>query len=605
MRSEPAGVPEMIAGHAQRHPHALAVTDGQHTLTYGQLVTAARCLADDLAAHGLAPKTAVGLLAPRSVRAVVGQLAVWWAGGHYVPLDPAYPRARTAQMLQDAGVPFTIGDKKPLESAGIPARRSFVLPADMPAGGPTGTPAPPYDAEALAYVMYTSGSTGRPKAVAVPHRAVTRLVTAPEYVTLTPRDRVLFHSPATFDAATFEVWAPLAHGAAVVVSAAEQPSLEDLARDVQRHGVTVAFFTTALFHQLATRRSRVFDVLRTVLVGGEALSPRHARSVLRAFPWLELVNVYGPTEATTFTTAHRVRDGDCDAAVPIGVPVNGATAHVLGADGEPVPPGTTGELWIGGPRLARGYLGRPDHTAERFIEHAAAGRLYRSGDLVSVRPDGALDFHGRVDDQVKVRGFRIEPGEIEHVLREHPAVDEVAVVVRRSETGDARLAVFVVPGEDRWPGIAALRADLAERLPAHLVPDLWTVLERLPLAGTGKVDRRALAERPLTEEPVTEPSAAPAAMSPIQQAVAEVWARALDAPVTGPEADFIALGGHSLLALGIVEDLREELGAEISLPDFFAFPTVAGHAELIERALLERHGDPAQDATEDADEHHA
>ncbi|GGL43099.1 non-ribosomal peptide synthetase [Planomonospora parontospora] len=603
MRLEPAGVPGMIIDHARRRPQALAVTDGRHTLTYGQLVTAARALAADLTAHGLTPATAVGLLAPRSVRAVVGQLAIWWAGGHYVPLDPAYPRARTAQMLQDAGVPFTLGDKKPLESAGIPAHRSLVLPTDPPAGETTGRPAPPCDPEALAYVMYTSGSTGRPKAVAVPHRAVTRLVTAPEYATLTARDRVLFHSPATFDASTFEVWAPLACGAAVVVSAAEQPSLEDLARDVERHGVTVAFFTTALFHQLATRRSRVFDVLRTVLVGGEALSPRHARSVLRAFPWLELVNVYGPTEATTFTTAHRIRDGDCDAAVPIGVPVNGATAHVLGTDGEPVPPGTTGELWIGGPRLARGYLGRPEHTAERFVEHASAGRLYRSGDLVSLRPDGTLDFHGRADDQVKVRGFRIEPGEIEHALREHPAVDAAAVVVHRSETGDARLAAFVVPGGDRWPGTAALRTDLAERLPAHLVPELWTTLERLPLAGTGKVDRRALAGLPPAGNAGAEASTppGPAAMSPIQQAVAEVWSRALDAPVTGPEADFIALGGHSLLALGIVEDLREELGAELSLPDFFAFPTVAGHAELIERALLELHGTP----TEAADEHHA
>ena len=311
--------------------------------------------------------------------------------------------------------------------------------------------------------MFTSGSTGRPKGVAVPHRAIAELVSDPAYLTLTSRDRVLFHSPMTFDASTFEVWGALANGAAVVVCTAERPSFEDLAQHVERHGVTVAFFTTALFHQLAGRRSRVFSLLRTVIVGGEALSTHHAREVLRAFPWLELVNGYGPTEATTFTTAHRVTDADCDGQMPIGRPIAGATVHLLDDSGKPVPDGERGELWIGGSRLAHGYTGQPQLTAERFSDHPGPGRLYRTGDLVSLRPDGTLDFHGRTDDQVKIRGFRIEPGEIEHALREQPEVADAAVTVHRPSPDDARLAAFVVASPGPVPRPDALRDRLTAR----------------------------------------------------------------------------------------------------------------------------------------------
>ncbi|QGV82295.1 non-ribosomal peptide synthetase [Streptomyces ficellus] len=596
-----AGLPALVAWHAERTPEALAVADGDTTLTYGRLVTWARALAAHLHEHGVRPGDRVALLMPRSARTVVAQLALWWAGATCVPLDPAHPRPRSESMAADAGVTLTVGDGKLLETAAFTGR-VLALPAEEPMSAPSPSASPCASGpDAAAFIMFTSGSTGRPKGVLIPHRAVAELLSAPDYVTLTPRDRVLFHSPMTFDASTFEVWGALANGAAVVVCTVERPSLEDLAQHVERHGATVAFFTTALFHQLAARRSRVFSVLRTVVVGGEALSAQHARRVLRAFPWLELVNGYGPTETTTFATAQRVTDADCDGQVPIGRPVAGATAHVLDDTGAPVPVGARGELWIGGSRVASGYTGRPALTAERFVDRPGTGRLYRTGDLVSVRPDGVLDFHGRTDDQVKVRGFRIEPGEVEHVLRDQPDVDDAAVGVHRPTPDEARLVAFVVaaPGPVPRPGV--LRDRLAATLPAHLVPDEVTIVDRLPLTSSGKVDRRGLADLAAGNgagSPVAVPQTP---LTPLQQAVAEVWSRALGREVTRPDADFLSLGGHSLLALVVTDDLREELGVELALADFFAEPTVAGQAALVERALLADHADLRPSAEEDHD----
>ncbi|MCW7985006.1 non-ribosomal peptide synthetase module [Streptomyces platensis subsp. clarensis] len=591
------GLPALVARHAARTPHALAVADGDTTLTYAQLVSSARALAGHLRAHGVGPGDSVALLMPRCARTVVAQLALWWAGAVCVPLDPAHPRARSEALAAEAGATLTVGDSKLLESAALTGA-TLALPGEPLVDGdhlPAAEPGP----DATAFIMFTSGSTGRPKGVAVPHHAIAELVTDPAYLTLTSRDRVLFHSPMTFDASTFEVWGALANGAAVVVCTAERPSFEDLARHVERHGVTVAFFTTALFHQLAGRRSRIFSLLRTVIVGGEALSAHHARAVLRAFPWLELVNGYGPTEATTFTTAHTVTDADCDGQVPIGRPIAGATVHLLDDTGRPVPDGEQGELWIGGSRLAHGYTGQPELTAERFVHHAGLGRLYRSGDLVSRRPDGHLDFHGRTDDQVKIRGFRIEPAEIEHALRERPEVADAAVTVHRPAPDDARLAAFVVAASGPVPRPDALRDRLAAVLPAHLVPDEVQLVDALPLTPSGKVDRRALADLVTADGPGTP--AGP--LGPLEQAVAEMWSRSLGREVTRADADFLAMGGHSLLALAVTDDLREDLGVELTLADFFAAPTVAGHAALVERALLATHSDLRPGAPEDTDGH--
>ncbi|WP_328740731.1 non-ribosomal peptide synthetase [Streptomyces erythrochromogenes] len=592
-------LPALVARHAALTPDALAVVDGDTTLTYGRLLQAGHALAARLRDHGVARGDRLALLTTRSHRTVVAQLGLWLAGAVCVPLDPAQPRPRTEAMIADAEVTLTVGDAKLLDAAAFPGP-VLALPEEPLASG---RPVDGSDPDGPAFIMFTSGSTGRPKGVLVPHRAIAELVTAPDYVTLTGRDRVLFHSPMTFDASTFEVWVALANGAAVVVCTEQRPTLEDLARHVERHGVTVAFFTTALFHQLAARRSRVFAQLRSVVVGGEAMAAAQAREVLTAFPWLELVNGYGPTETTTFATAHRVTAQDCEGRIPIGRPICGATAHVLDAAGHPVADGERGELWIGGSRLAHGYTGLPELTAEKFVGHASAGgRLYRTGDIASLRPDGILQFHGRNDDQVKVRGFRIEPAEVEHALREQPDVDDAAVTVDGAGTSEARLVAFVVAAPGPVPAGTALRERLTAVLPAHLVPDAVTVLERLPLTPAGKVDRRALTARAHTAEsgPADEPAAP---MTPLEQAVADVWGQALGLEVTSADAEFLLLGGHSLLALVVTEDLREELGVEIPLADFFAAPTVAAQAALVERALLAAHRDLHPETPEHSDAH--
>ncbi|WP_316525966.1 non-ribosomal peptide synthetase [Kitasatospora brasiliensis] len=584
-------LPALIARQAERQPDALAVTDGSTVLTFRELADAAGRLAALLAGRGIGPGSAVGLLCARSTRLVLAQLAVWRTGALVVPLDPAYPRPRIAEMAADADVRLVLGDKGLLAEAGFPEDRTLVLTergteaTDLPAAPDATDPAAP------ALLYYTSGSTGRPKGVLVPHRAVTDLVTAEDAITLGPRDRMLFHSTVSFDAATLEVWAPLAHGAAVAVSPSERPSAEDLVRDVESFGVTTLFLTTALFHHLAARRSRIFGVLRTLVVGGEAISAEHAGAVLRAFPWLELVNGYGPTEATTFTTLHRVTRADCAGSVPIGRTFGGAHAHILDERLAPVAPGAVGELWIAGDRLALGYLGRPELTAERFRELPGIGRAYRSGDRVRRLPDGTLEYHGRTDDQVKVRGFRIEPGEVEHALLQLPEVAEAAVVVRGAGQADAALTACLVLAEGARPAVEALRARLAEHLPAHLVPTAWTVLTTLPLTGSGKVDRRALAD----DRPAEAKPSADAELGPIQQVVAEAWSRALERPITDPAADFLAEGGHSLLAMWVVDDLREDLGVELSLADFLDHPTVAAQAELLERALRAADDTPGAD----------
>ncbi|MFB7257478.1 amino acid adenylation domain-containing protein [Streptomyces nojiriensis] len=598
-------LPALVARHAELTPDALAVVDGDTTLTYGRLLQAGRALAAHLRAHQVARGDRVALLTARSSRTVVAQLGLWLAGAVCVPLDPAQPRPRTEAMIADAEVTLTLGDAKLLDAAALHGP-VLALPEEPLT---TGRPVDESDPDSPAFIMFTSGSTGRPKGVLVPHRAIAELVTAPDYVTLTGRDRVLFHSPMTFDASTFEVWGALAGGAAVVVCTEQRPSLEDLARHVERHGVTVAFFTTALFHQLAARRSRVFAQLRSVVVGGEAMAAAPAREVLTAFPWLELVNGYGPTETTTFATAHRVTAQDCEGPIPIGRPISGATAHVLDADGHPVADGDRGELWIGGSRLADGYTGLPALTAERFVEHpAGGGRLYRTGDIVSLRPDGILRFHGRNDDQVKVRGFRIEPAEVEHAFREQPDVADAAVTVEGAGTPEARLVAFVVAAPGPVPQGTVLRERLTAVLPAHLVPDTVTVLERLPLTPAGKVDRRALTARAVTSHahaaghrPADEPAAAP--MTPLEQAVAEVWSQALGIEVTRAADEFLLLGGHSLLALAVTDDLREQLGVELSLAEFFAAPTVAAQAALVESALLAAHADLHPETPEHSDVH--
>jgi aspartate racemase len=578
----------LVAEQAAASPEAVAVVAGDRALTYGELDRRADQLARHLRARGVGPEVPVAIAVERSPEMVVGLLGILRAGGAYVPLDPADPRERLAFLLADTGAPvvLTLARLRERLPAGAPGTRVICLDADWPAIAQEAGP-PPEDRatpDTLAYVTYTSGSTGRPKGVCVPHRGIVRLVRNADYARLDPGEVCLQLAPLAFDASTFEIWGSLLNGARLVLHPAEPPSPAGLARVVRRHGVTTLWLTAALFHEVVDGAPGGLPPVRQLLAGGDVLSPRHVGRVLREWPGVRLVNGYGPTENTTFTCCHTVTAADLERpSVPIGRPIANTRVYVLDRHGEPVPVGVPGELHAAGDGLARGYLNCPDLTAERFVPDPWSGapgaRLYRTGDLVRWRPDGTLEFLGRTDAQVKVRGFRVEPGEVEAALGQHPAVREAVVTAREDRPGERRLVAYLVPREGPEAGPSGLRRFLAERLPAHMIPAAFVTLTALPLTPTGKVDRSAL---PAPEPAPVEGSAPAGPMTPGEALVARVWAELLERPDVRARDDFFALGGHSLLATRLVARLEEALGFEVPVALVFEAPTVAGLAARLQ-----------------------
>ncbi|MCP4660532.1 MAG: amino acid adenylation domain-containing protein, partial [bacterium] len=460
-----AGLGELFEARVRHAPDAPALIFDR-TVSYGELNRRANRLAHHLHRLGVVAETPVATWLERSVDMVVALVAIVKAGGYYVPLDPNYPVERLAFMLADSGAPVLLTADR--LAASLPASATRVVSLDSEAAAigrhPAGNPPPSVSGDSLAYAIYTSGSTGRPKGVAVPQQAVSRLVLGSDFVRLTPRDRVAQASNASFDAATFEIWGALLNGACLVgVPKQVALSAPELGRRLREQRITALFVTTALFNQLAREAPEVFSTVRHVLFGGEAVDPGPVRELLAGkppqgrFPG-RLLHVYGPTESTTFTTWHRVREVPPEAhTIPIGRAVANTRIHVLEPSGLPAPVGIAGELVIGGEGLARGYLGRPQLTAEKFVPdgRTPSGRLYRTGDLVRQRPDGTIEFLDRLDHQVKIRGFRIELGEIEAILGEHPAVRESVVLARKDAEGrtpgPTRLVAYVVRDPD-YPG---------------------------------------------------------------------------------------------------------------------------------------------------------
>ena len=449
----------------ERAPDAIAVVFDGVQLSYGELNARANQLAHYLRDQGVGPDVPVGVCVERSLEMVVGLLGIIKAGGAYVPLDPAYPADRLAFMVEDTDVRVLVTQGH----VSAPAARSVVcLDRDWAAiarHSPENPPpmAGPTD---LAYLIYTSGSTGRPKAVAVPQRAIVRLVKSTDYAEFGPDEVMLQFAPLAFDASTFEIWGALLNGGRLVVLPPQLPSLEELRRAVREHGVTTLWLTAGLFHQMIDEPGEALQGLRQLLAGGDVLSPAHVRQALQKWPGCRLINGYGPTENTTFTCCHRMTSvDDVGTSVPIGRPIANTRVYVLDQAGHPVPVGVAGELYIGGDGLARGYWRRPELTAERFVASAldSDGRLYRTGDLVRWNADGDLEFLGRIDQQVKIRGFRIEPGEIEAVLSEHAAVQHAVVVAREQVSGGKRLVAYVVSPTDATA--AGLHEYVRQRLP--------------------------------------------------------------------------------------------------------------------------------------------
>ncbi|HEY4597548.1 MAG TPA: amino acid adenylation domain-containing protein, partial [Thermoanaerobaculia bacterium] len=593
---------------AARTPEAVAVTSASDTLTYRELDRAVRRLAVRLRASGVGPESIVGLCAERSVEMVTGMLAILEAGGAYLPLDPAYPPERLAFMLEDSGARVLLAQERLL--AKIPSHRAEILLLDGVTAAASEDPPPSPDLEmelsSLAYVIYTSGSTGRPKGVLVSHASLAHYVdSASQAFEISGADRVLQFASISFDTSGEEIYPCLTRGATLVLRDDEMvTSLDRFAREVGTRGVTVLDLPTAYWHELVAEGVEIPASLRLVILGGEqAQRDRLDAWRRRTGDRIRLVNTYGPTEATIVTTRRELSGpagADFAGEIPLGRPIEGARVYVAGPGQELMPAGLDGELLLGGAGLARGYLGRPDLTAERFVPDPYSGepgaRLYRTGDLACLAPGGDLQFRGRTDQQVKVRGYRIELGEIEAALRAIPAVHDAVVMAGETPEGGKRLAAWVVPAAGSTPASTDLGAELRQalraKLPDYMVPAAFALLGDLPRTPSGKVDRRAVARLPV--EP-GRPDLAAELVAPrdqIEEVLCGIWNDLLGVESLGVHDDFFQLGGHSLLAAKLAARVRQAFHAELSLVEVFKTPTVAALAEAIRKA--ERSGDTVE-----------
>jgi amino acid adenylation domain-containing protein len=581
-----APITDRISHFAETTPDARAVAAPSLTLSYAELDRAAAALARRLTDLGVGLETPVGLYLDRGAAFIVAALAVLKTGGCYVPLDKRFPEARLRMMVERAGAACLLTDAT--EPGALPAFAGPVLTigaADLEmtsAAGPSvralreaSAPAGP---DHLACILFTSGSTGDPKAVAVTRRAVVNLTCGQSFFPDRPALSVLHAASTAFDAATFEIWAPLLNGGVCAVFTGETAATQELAEFVAESGVTGAWFNASLFNAIVEDAPQILTPLSWVIIGGEVVSPKHVRMAQHQAADLQIINGYGPTETTTFATTHAfhaLTQAQAGQPAPIGLALAGVELHVLDDALDPVPRGEAGELYIGGDGLARGYLGAPGLTADRFRPHPdparPGARLYKTGDRVKVRADGALDFIGRVDRQIKLRGYRIELDEVEQALRALPGVRDAAAGLQQGAMGPI-LAAQVAVAADRAGADKAddIKRSLAEVLPDYMVPTRIEFVDRLARTPTGK---RSL------EAPCPSPGAAPAALAQL----AAIWTEVLEIDAPAEQDDFFQLGGHSLSAARVLTRIKRRIGVELKLRDLFETPRLADLAALIDQ----------------------
>lgn len=572
-----ASVHAAFCAQAGRTPDAAALRTQDTTLSYAELDRRSDLFAAQLKVAGVLPGMTVAMLLPRSVDAIITMLGTLKAGAAFVPFDPDYPQAALAAMAGDCNPAVMVANTVPTFWRG-----PTLLPATLPkTSTPTGIEATSeVRPDSLASVMYTSGSTGQPKGVMVPHRAILRLVIGADFATFGSDDVILQLAPLGFDASTFEIWGALLNGGTLAIETANVPSLDDIASSIRLFGVTTLWLTAGLFHLMVDQRPDALRGLRQLLAGGDVLSPAHVLRQLRNAPGCRLINGYGPTENTTFTCCHTIpADWDGVGPVPIGTPINRTEVFILDEALHPVQGGEPGELCAGGDGLALGYLNQAELTAQRFVASPfgpPGARLYRTGDLVRRRADGAIDFLGRLDRQVKINGKRIELEAVEAALGRCPNVRLSAALVEEPEPGRKRLVAYVAagPGSDIEMAIAR---HLAAELPSWMIPGIIRVLDNLPLTPSGKVDRRSLPAL-VARAPVSaaKPPAAPSA--DLAHDLGRLWALVLRVAEVDPDRNFFDLGGTSLQMLELHETIRRELDLDVALIDLFAHPTVAGLA---------------------------
>ena len=576
---------ELFAARVESMPDNIAVTFRKEKLTYRELNERANQLAHYLQRQGVGTETLVGVLMERSVEMIVALVGILKAGGAYVPLDPSYPRERLSFMLADTRAGLLLTEQRLADLVPAPAAKviQFDVEAKQISKESRKNPVPSASAENLAYVIYTSGSTGTPKGISIPQSAVNRLVCNTNYIDLAPADVIAQLSNFSFDAFTFEIWGALLHGAQLsIITNDITLSPLDFAAEIRTRGITAMFLTTALFNVLAREAPQTFKRVKHLLTGGEMADPQSFRHVLKAGPPARLAHVYGPTENTTFSTWHLVLEVASDAmTVPIGRAISNTELYVLDRNYEPVPVGVPGELLVGGAGLARAYLNRPDLTAETFIPHrfssAPGARLYRTGDLVRYLANGNLEFLGRLDQQVKLRGFRIELAEIEAVLCRHAAVREAIVVAHNDGPNQEKRLVAYVAGELE-AAASELRNYLKEYLPEYMIPAAFVLLEKLPLTSNGKVDRKRLPAPETSRPALNESYAAP--RTEAERVLAKIWGEVLRVQQVGIHDNFFELGGDSILSVQIIARARLK-GLHLTAKQVFYHQTVAELASVV------------------------
>ena len=564
---------------ALRSPERTALEFGGLTLSYRELYAEASAIAATLIDAGVEPGDLVPLCAKPSPEMIAGLLGILLAGGAYVPLDPDYPEERFALLLAESAAMVALAAPGCREAFAAWQGSLLEIPAVGKAKVSAGLPLLSHGADSPAYLLFTSGSTGKPKGVLVPHRAVARLVKNCDFIGIKEDDVFLQAAPLSFDASTLEIWGPLLNGGKLVIPD-RGTGLDEIASAVRDKGVTTLWLTAGLFQVMMEEHAESLEGLRYLLAGGDVLSVSHVRRALELLPDTKLINGYGPTENTTFTTCHLIRPEDCGRpSIPVGRPIANTTVFILDELGRQVPAGIPGELHTGGDGLALCYQNDAALTAEKFIRHPQYGRLYKTGDLCRWLADGTIEFIGRRDHQVKVRGFRIELGEIETVLASHPEVRQAKVAVRGEGSDAKRVFAWALTEQGSMLDANALSAWLSSRLPAFLRPDGVMVLSSFPITANGKIDLAALPD-PAAAAPAARPSFTPP-RGETELRLASLWSKLLEIPEIGRDDDFFALGGHSLMALRLFSRINREFGRTLPLAALLSHPTIARLAGLI------------------------
>ncbi|MBD2131004.1 amino acid adenylation domain-containing protein [Sphaerospermopsis sp. FACHB-1094] len=575
----------------EKTPDNIAVVYKQENLTYRELNNRANQLAHHLKSLGVKPETRVGICVERSPEMVIGILAILKAGGAYVPLDPAYPIERLALMLEDVQTPILLTQTH-LQNR-LPRNQQTVVNLDT-----DGEIIAQYSADNLpcevtpdnlAYIIYTSGSTGTPKGTEVPHRSFIGFMFGVDYIHLDENQIWLQHSSVSWDGLTLEMWPPLLYGGRCVLYPEKIPTAEKLTQIIQEQKVNTLWLTSALFNMMIDTMPQGLLGIKQLLIGGESLSINHVRLALELLPETKIINGYGPSECTVFTCCYPIPEKLTEnfKSIPIGKPIGDRTVYILDTHLHRVPIGVPGELYIGGASVARGYLNQPKLTRERFISNPfiAGDTLYKTGDLVRRLPDGNIEFIGRIDTQVKLRGFRIELAEIEAVLNQHPDIQQVVVMAREDEPGKKLLVAYLV-AQDNVPTPSSLRNFLKSKLPDYMIPAAFVILENLPLTPNGKINRRALPV-PDTSQRNLEVDFVPPSTD-TEQELADIWQEVLKLKQVGIHDNFFELGGHSLLATQAISRLREVFSLDFPLRYLFENPTIAELAQKVTEQQIEQ-----------------